>query len=133
MRMILLAMAILAGLSLPARADEPAIRQVISSQIEAFRADDFETAFTYASPSIKSIFGTPERFGVMVRKGYPMVWRPAEVQFLSIEEIAGQLWQNVAIRDATGALHVLEYQMISGDNGWKINAVRIKKAPQGAV
>lgn len=117
----------------PARADEGAIRSVISSQIEAFQKDDFETAFTYASPTIKSIFGTPERFGSMVRQGYPMVWRPAEVNFLSTDTIAGQLWQNVLIRDAGGALHILEYQMIEGTEGWKINAVRVRKAPAGTA
>ena len=59
-------------LALPVRADDAA-RQVISDQIAAFQQDDFETAFTYASPMIKGIFGTPERFGQMVREGYPMV------------------------------------------------------------
>ena len=116
-----------------ARADEDAIRSVISDQIDAFQQDDFETAFTFASPSIKSMFGTPERFGVMVRQGYPMVWRPAEVSFLSAETIAGQLWQNVLIRDAQGALHILEYQMIEGPDGWKVNAVRLRKADAGTA
>ena len=35
---------------------------------------------------IQGMFGTPARFGLMVRNGYPMVWRPAEVEFLSVEE-----------------------------------------------
>ena len=56
----------------------PAIESVISKQIEAFRADDFATAFTFASPNIRSMFGTPDNFGVMVRRGYPMVWRPGQ-------------------------------------------------------
>ena len=36
-----------------------AIREVISDQIAAFEADDFATAFTFASPAIREIFGTP--------------------------------------------------------------------------
>lgn len=117
---------------LPAQADED-IEGVISAQIEAFLADDFETAFTFASPMIKNIFGTPERFGAMVRNGYPMVWRPRDVEFLAIERRGRELWQNVMVRDADGAMHILEYQMIPGENGWKINAVRVRKAVEGTV
>jgi len=125
--------ALLAALmALPARADE-AIESVISAQIEAFLADDFETAFTYASPAIRNVFETPERFGRMVRQGYPMVWRPAELEFLSVEQRERGLWQNVLIRDGEGALHVLEYQMVQEGGRWLINAVRVRKAPAGAA
>jgi len=130
MRHVLSAMLMTLLMALPAQADDE-IEQVISEQIEAFLADDFETAFTYASPAIQGIFGTPDRFGEMVRNGYPMVWRPAEVEFLSVERRGRELWQNVLIRDAEGALHVLEYQMIMGEGGWKINAVRLRPPEDG--
>lgn len=133
MKTVLLSFAMLIGLALPGRADEAAIRTVISSQIQAFLADDLETAFSHASPSIRSRFGTPEGFGRMVREGYPMVWRPDEVTFLTVETIGGALWQNVLIRDAAGALHVLQYQMIEAEGGWKINAVRVTTPPDGTA
>ncbi|MEO3415591.1 DUF4864 domain-containing protein [Roseovarius sp. CAU 1744] len=133
MRQIFLSLCAALFLCGPARADEAAIRSVISSQIAAFQVDDFTTAFSYASPTIRQVFGTPENFGVMVRKGYPMVWRPAEMNFLSIETVDGLLWQNVMIRDQDGALHILEYQMTRLVDGWKINAVRIRKAVEGAA
>lgn len=117
-------------LSLPVRADDAA-RQVISDQIAAFQQDDFETAFTYASPMIKGIFGTPQRFGQMVRDGYPMVWRPADVEFLEAEQTGAALVQDVLIRDAEGVLYEVEYEMIQGEDGWKINGVRVKRAPEG--
>lgn len=119
-------------LALPAKANED-IETVISNQIDAFLADDFETAFTYASPMIKGIFGTPEKFGQMVRQGYPMVWRPSEVNFLSIDRRGKELWQNVMVRDAEGALYILEYQMVPGEDGWLINAVRVRKATEGTA
>ncbi|MFN3938337.1 MAG: DUF4864 domain-containing protein [Gemmobacter sp.] len=112
-----------------APASDLAIERVIRDQMTAFQADDFETAFTYASPAIKGIFGTPERFGQMVRQGYPMVHRPAEVRFLDLREIAGRLWQRVIVRDAEGRLHFLDYQMIETENGWQINGVQILRAP----
>ena len=103
---------------------------MIQSQIEAFLAVDFETAFTFASPNIQGLFGTPERFGMMVRQGYPMVWRPADVRYVELAEIGGQVWQRVMITDQAGAVHMLGYQMIESGEGWQINGVRILQAPQ---
>ncbi|QGY00318.1 DUF4864 domain-containing protein [Roseovarius faecimaris] len=131
MRHLLYAFAMIIGLTGAVRADEAAIQGVISSQIDAFKADDFATAFTYASPTIQGVFRTPERFGLMVREGYPMVWRPAEMRFLDQQVIDGELWQNVLIRDAEGQEYLLGYQMVEGADGWKINAVRVEKAAAG--
>ena len=120
-------------MALPAAGQEArnsAIEGVIQSQIEAFLEDDFATAFTFASPNIKRIFGSSERFGVMVRQGYPMVWRPADVRYLDLEEIDGRLWQKVMITDRSGALHVLGYQMIETADGWQINGVQVLEAPE---
>lgn len=108
----------------PARAQSGDIQGVIASQIEAFKVDDFATAFTYASPTIKRLFGTPERFGAMVRQGFPMVWRPADVTYLAQERRNGMTYQNVLIKDASGGLFTFEYEMIETENGWQINGVR---------
>ncbi len=108
---------------------EPDIERTIQSQIEAFKSDDFSTAFTFASRSIQSIFGSPERFGSMVQNGYPMVWRPTEMKFLELRNEGGRLWQKVMVRDRSGALHVLDYQMIETDQGWRINGVQLLETP----
>ncbi|MDD9716542.1 DUF4864 domain-containing protein [Dinoroseobacter sp. PD6] len=108
-----------------ARADAAQIEAVIGAQLEAFKADDFAEAFSYASPMIQTMFGTWQRFGSMVRNGYPMVWRPAEVRFLELEDRGGSLYQRVRIRDAQGGSHLLEYQMIRNQAGWRINGVQI--------
>ena len=108
---------------------EPAIEGTIQSQIEAFRADDFNEAFTFASPNIQSLFGNADRFGSMVKNGYPMAWRPDELRFLELREIAGSLWQKVLIRDGAGTVHILDYQMIETAEGWRINGVQLLRAP----
>lgn len=108
---------------------EPAIEGTIQSQIEAFQADDFEGAFTFASPNIQTLFRSPDNFGSMVRNGYPMVWRPDELRFLELREIAGSLWQKVLIRDGAGTVHILDYQMIETPDGWRINGVQLLRAP----
>ena len=126
-----LVLSVALALALPARAQETDIRGVISDQIAAFQADDLETAFGFASATIRRLFGTSENFGRMVRDGYPMVWRPSEVRFLQLDDRPGGKTQRVMMRDASGALHVLEYQMIETENGWKINGVRVLES--GAV
>lgn len=105
------------------------IEATISAQIDAFLKDDFAEAFTYASPNIQGMFGTSDRFGQMVRNGYPMVWRPGDVQYLELRDVGGALWQKVMIRDQQGGMHVLDYQMIETSEGWKINGVQILRAP----
>lgn len=124
MRRLLIALIVMVGLTGPAMAQNQDIEATIGAQIEAFRADDFDTAFTYASPMIQGIFRTPDNFGVMVRRGYPMVWRPAEVRYLDLREIGGRLWQRVMITDAAGNVHLLDYEMIELESGWKINGVQ---------
>jgi hypothetical protein len=118
-------------MSAPVLADEPrnpAIEGTIQSQIDAFLADDFATAFSFASPNIKGIFGTAENFGAMVTQGYPMVHRPRSVEMLELREVAGNLWQRVLVTDQSGTSHMLDYMMVETPDGWQINAVQLLPA-----
>ena len=110
--------------ALPANAqDSDAIEDVIANQLSAFNDRDVQTAWSFASPMIQGLVGTPENFGSMVEQGYPMVWTNADVQFLELREIAGQFYQKVMVRDATGQRHVMEYAMVDTPAGWLINGV----------
>ena len=126
---IILATLVALVLALPARAQNSDVVGVITSQIEAFQNDDFETAFTYASPFIQGVFRTPEQFGQMVRRGYPMVWRPADVQFLEQRNTDGFIYQKVLFKDAAGGLTVLEYEMLKVGETWQINGVQRLQDP----
>lgn len=129
MMRILLILLVSVSLTGAARAQENPVQDTISNQIEAFKVDDFATAFSFASPMIKNMFGSPENFGMMVRRGYPMVWRPADVQFIGQEKRGPLVYQTVRIQDAQGAYHTLEYEMIPTENGWQINGVQFVEAP----
>jgi hypothetical protein len=134
MRRLAAHLAVIAVLSTaPAVADEPAVRQVIGDQIAAFEADDFAAAFEYASPTIRGIFGTPERFGAMVQQGYPMVYRPDTLRFLEARDGARGIVQRVLITDATGRVHLLEYEMIDLDGRYLINGVRLLRGSEAGV
>lgn len=133
MRYFILSLTVALGLSGTARADEAALRAVISSQIEAFLAEDVDRAYSFASPFIQRKFGTPETFGTMVREGYPMVWRPSDVTFLDAEVIAGKLWQSVLVRGPEGKAWIVDYEMVELEDGWKINGVQVRAAPEVAA
>ena len=114
----------------PAIADEAAIRGVIDDQIAAFRADDVQGAFAYAAPTIQGIFGNPVTFGRMVQQGYPMVWRPAQVEYLGAEPRGPGWVQDVLITDGAGRIHKLRYTMVEMDGAWRIGGVEILAAPE---
>jgi len=109
----------------PAPSASAGIESTIRGQIDAFLADDFTRAFTYASPLIQGMFGTPENFGAMVSQGYPMVHRPTSVRMLEQREVSGQLYQRIMVTDQSGATHMLDYQMIQTGEGWQINGVQL--------
>lgn len=117
-------------LGLPAAADEAAVRGIIDGQMDAFRADDFATAFGFASPGIQGMFRDPATFGRMVRQGYPMVWRPAEVEYLGGAPAPDGWRQEVLVTDGAGRIHVLRYTMVETSEGWRIGGVQILDAPQ---
>ncbi|MEX3014161.1 DUF4864 domain-containing protein [Gymnodinialimonas hymeniacidonis] len=118
----------------PAQAQEvlspnPDIEAVIGGQFDAFRAEDVLEAWEFASPNIQGLFGSPERFGTMVRQGYPMVWNPGEVNFIDLQQLGGLIVQRVEVIDQNGTLHYLGYAMVETENGWRINGVQVLDAP----
>jgi hypothetical protein len=121
---------IMNGLTLGAvQAQGADIQSTIGNQIEAFQADDFETAFDFASPNLQQLFGSSENFRSMVTRGYPMVWKPAEVRYLELAEVGGSFFQKVLIKDQEGIVHILGYRMLETDMGWKINGVQLLPKP----
>ncbi len=113
-------------------AQEDDIKGVISSQLDAFQSDDLDRAFSFASPMIKQLFQNPDRFGLMVQRGYPMVWRPADVQFGPLRQIGSRNVQIVFFTDQGGRVFEASYEMINTPDGWQINGVTLKEAGLGA-
>ncbi|HEY5321885.1 MAG TPA: DUF4864 domain-containing protein, partial [Caldimonas sp.] len=125
---LLFAATLVGLLSAPARAepvsaaDTQAVRAVVEAQLAAFAEDDGQRAFSYAAPSIREMFGSPERFMAMVRGSYPVVYRPSAVVFLHPAWVQGQLVQGVHLTDAGGALWLAVYNLErQPDKSWRIS------------
>lgn len=109
-------------------AEAAAFRGVISAQVDAFRQDAWDTAFSFASPSIRSMFGSTERFRAMVLGGYEAVARPRVFEFEDATTIGGQPAQPVFVIGPDGvavrAIYMMERQP---DGSWKIDGVFLEK------
>jgi hypothetical protein len=111
-------------------ADRSAIRGVIQSQVNAFRRDDGASAFGYASPSIRAMFGTPEIFMEMVRQGYQPVYRPRVFDFREIVTLHGQITQKVHVIGPDGRPVTAYYPMTRLPDGtWRIDGCYLQ-APE---
>ena len=128
---------LLSGVALadPTAADRTAIRQVVEQQLQAFQRDDGEAAFSFASPSIRGMFGTAERFMDMVRGAYQPVYRPREVAFRDLQVIENEPIQPVVLVGPDGvpvvALYKMEWQ--EKEQVWRINGcVLVPSQDRGA-
>lgn len=114
------------ALALPATAqvsssDQDAIRDVIQRQVDAFRRDDGETAFGFASPAIRGMFGSSDVFMDMVRQGYQPVYRPRVFEFREIVTLHGMVTQKVHVVGPDGRPVTAFYPMAQQPDGsWRI-------------
>lgn len=114
-------------LALPAQAqalssaDEKSVRAVVEGQLAAFAKDDAKKAFSFAAPNVREALGDAPAFLGMVKRDYPVVYRPASVAFLKVEGKDGDALQRVQMLDADGnswlALYSLQRQK---DKSWRI-------------
>lgn len=131
LRYLALLLLLMSGLALaePANKTDNTVRTVIQGQLNAFLEDDFDTAFQYAAPNIQKIFGHSRRFAQMVVNNYPMVWRPATVQYLASSRSGSYVFQRVMITDQDNELHLLLYQLVPINQRWRISGVEILALP----
>jgi len=104
--------------------DQQAARSIIERQMEAFRRDDGETAFSYAAPAIRRQFVTAENFMRMVRIAYFPVYRPKKVIFAAFRLIgSGDMIVRTLIvgpdEKTVQAIYRLQRQ---NDGFWRISA-----------
>lgn len=118
-----------AGAAVLTEADKRAVRQVIEAQLEAFAAGDAARAYAHASPEIQAQFGDADNFMAMVRRGYPMVIRPAAVSFFLPQPEAGaaeSVKQLVRLRDQEGRLWMATYLLQrQAGAGWRIGGCAV--------
>jgi hypothetical protein len=110
--------------------DRSQIETVISSQLDAFSADDATRAYSFAAPVIRRMFPDEQSFIAMVRNGYPPVHRSDAHTFGDLVRAPEGLLQEVFIRDRSGEDWVAIYTMERQPDGeWLIAGCRLLRRP----
>ena len=101
------------------------IDAVISRQLDALKKGDGQAAFAIASPSIQSIFQTPENFIGMVERGFPELRRASGHRLLKLETVEGAVVARVLVESPSGNV-IARYEMIEIDGSWRINGCSLE-------
>jgi len=111
----------------PTAAPHPAI-QTVMRQLDAFRQGDYDTAYSFASQTIRDLFDRAT-FERMVSSGYPEIARSLSAIVQSAEDAPnGNVYLFVTVHGANGKNVEAVYEMVQEDGRWKINAVVTKHA-----
>ena len=114
--------------------DEEEIISVVSAQLQAFQDDDFEKAYSYASPTIKTIFPDYKEFRDMVVGQYQAVYRPKSINIGSVSTEGGVPFLEVYLVDPDGIFVTAIYSMQQQENGsWLINGCFLSQAQSDQI
>lgn len=115
-----------------AKSDPKTAAVPVLKQLEAFRRDDFDTAFTFASQTIRAQFDRPS-FETMVRRGYPEIARSTFAAVTKTElPSEGVAYVTVKIRGANGQSIEALYEL-TWEGDWKISGVVTRPDAAGVI
>lgn len=112
----------------PRHHEDPGVREVVQSQLQALASEDATKAFALADPALRTRFGSAEAFYATVREQYPMVLRPASVLFLRPESDGSVALQKVRLTDTEGFDWVVTYLLNrQDDRQWRISGTLVER------
>jgi len=79
--------------------ESSAVQSVISDQISAFHAQDVTRAYSHASPAIKKIFPSVDRFIAMVKRGFKPIYNSTGHVFGRNSSLNSDFIQELIISD----------------------------------
>lgn len=129
-----------ASVAAPAEAREPlrlgtgdwrAIQTVVAKQMKAFRLEDDEAAFSLASPGVRRVFESANKFMEMVRTEYGAVYRSRSYRFLRPAMLDGEPVQPVEVIALDGAVSIAAFSMErQADRTWRISGCWLLESKQ---
>lgn len=104
---------------------ENTVKRIISSQILAFKQNNLEEAYSFAAPNIKRQFSDADKFGMMVKNGYPVIWEPKSYRFVKFSTNGKRSIQRVIFKSANDALVTYDYLLEKFNSEWTIAGVML--------
>lgn len=96
---------------------------VVMQQLDAFRRNDFDTAYRFASATIHQMFDR-QSFERMVTRGYPEIARSTSAHVASAHPGAdGAIYLLMKIRGANGNAIEAVYELVREGGSFRINSV----------
>jgi hypothetical protein len=112
-----------------AQTDEKAAAEPVMRQLEAFRKNDYDTAYTFASEQIHQLFDRAA-FERMVKTGYPEIADSVRASVVATRTGPdGHVYLVITIRGANGQQIEAMYDMVRESGSWKINGVVARPDP----
>ena len=123
-----LATLLLAHPAFAGEAEVKAAQSVVEGQLKAFQAGDGALAYSFAAPTIKQMFPSPDIFMSMVENGYRPVFKPQSYAFGKAEETSTTtIMQGVMLVGPDGKDYEALYQLaLQPDGTWRITAVSLR-------
>ena len=131
---LLIALVVAASLAAPAlhaqtAADVDTASEPILRQLEAFRTNDYDLAYSFASTEIHSLFDRQD-FERMVKTGYPEIADSTRARIVERRVApSGHVFLRLKIRGANGQQVEALYEMVWESGAWKINSVVARPDP----
>jgi hypothetical protein len=110
------------GMSAEAKDEEDAMKGVIGAQIEAFRKNDFKTAYGFAHSGVKAQF-TQADFEKMVRGGFAPMMKPGAAEFALAVVEGREAAVDLTLTAEDGTKTSYRYFLEKEDEAWRITAV----------
>ncbi|MCO5733766.1 DUF4864 domain-containing protein [Rhizobium sp. SSA_523] len=103
-------------------------QKIIADQIQALKKGDSATAYSFASPAIRSLFPSDGRFLAMVRQRYAPLANPGFYAFGRSKSVGGGelVLQEVIVTSQNAKDWSAIYEMrLQDDGSYKVNGVRV--------
>lgn len=128
-RWLLVPLLLLVVATAHAQSDEKAAAEPVLRQLEAFRLNDYDTAYTFASAEIHRLFDR-NAFERMVKSGYPEIADSIRAHVARAQRTPdGHVYLLMKIRGANGQHVEALYDMVLEAGAWRINGVVAKPDP----
>jgi hypothetical protein len=108
------------------RTPPPAARElysIVSRQLTAFRAADFDGAYRQAAAGVQQKFSRAQ-FELMIRRDFSPMTEAEHVEFGAVTAAGGSAMVQVFLRAPDGVVRGFLYSFTAENGGWKIDGVQ---------
>ncbi|MDB6092450.1 MAG: hypothetical protein JWM32_12 [Verrucomicrobia bacterium] len=103
---------------------------VVSAQLAAFRAGDWEKAYTLAAPSFQGVVSR-QAFATLIMRNYPIVWKNTRAEF-GVPSDNGRVGIVPVRIFGEGGSEAYTWLLVKETGGWRVTGVVPQRTTGGA-